>query len=236
MNATQPTIKERSILYKAEMVRAVLAKRKTQTRRIVKPQPAFVHDGHEGKGTQYPYRYDPDTTFKGWDSERHTRIHCPYGSAGTHLYVKETYCTEARYDHLSPKRIPKKAKIWYAADGEKPEGFGRVRQSIFLCRWMSRILLEIVSVRCERLAEIRGRDCIAEGIELWSVDNYPALDHGIDWETTELKRAYRKLWEGINGAGSWDANTWVWVIEFKVIRTTREELGENIDASSVRAS
>lgn len=76
-------------------------------------------------------------------------------------------------------------------------------------RWASRITLEIVAVRVERLNDISEADAAAEGIEPMFLG-----------DTDEMKRlgarvAFKSLWESINGAGSWEANPWVWVIEFR---------------------
>jgi hypothetical protein len=74
-------------------------------------------------------------------------------------------------------------------------------------RWASRILLEIVSVRVERLQDISDADAWAEGIDKAEVLSMPCADGAV--------AAYSVLWEQINGPGSWDANPWVWVVEFK---------------------
>jgi len=90
------------------------------------------------------------------------------------------------------------------------------KPSIFMPRWASRITLEIEAVRVERLIEITADDCIAEGIYQqggqWIIDG---SETGLGWMQPE--GAYRELWESINGAGSWDANPWVWVIKFRRI-------------------
>ena len=86
--------------------------------------------------------------------------------------------------------------------------YGGWKPSIFCKRAHSRILLEIVSVRVERLQDISHAASMAEGItgeELFCAQGY-------------APKAYRKLWESINGAGSWDVNPWVWCIEFKVMK------------------
>ena len=86
-----------------------------------------------------------------------------------------------------------------------------------MCRWMSRITLDIVSVRVERLNAISEADAIAEGIEsTWSLDcggGWKNYSGGDSWQYPVA--SYRSLWESINGLGSWIANPWVWAIEFK---------------------
>lgn len=106
----------------------------------------------------------------------------------------------------------------------------RWRPSIFMPRWASRITLEITDVRVERLKDISDGDAMAEGIytELTKEDTA----HGDMWIGTRINGSkcvlmpgvpqlhYSDLWESINGAGSWNANPWVWVVEFKRIEVT----------------
>lgn len=99
------------------------------------------------------------------------------------------------------------SRIWYWADGNPTEGdWTRPRPSIHMPRWASRILLEITAVRVERLQDISETDAEAEGIQ-------EIVDAGVDHDGTP-RDAYRALWEQINGADSWSANPWVWVVEF----------------------
>ncbi|OGB26500.1 MAG: hypothetical protein A3I66_21465 [Burkholderiales bacterium RIFCSPLOWO2_02_FULL_57_36] len=97
-------------------------------------------------------------------------------------------------------------------------------------RWASRINLEIVAVRVERLQDISKADAIAEGIEGcdvvingrsqgWTWRDYTSkCDDPCEWFSNPI-RSYRTLWETINGPGSWNANPWVWVVEFKKVST-----------------
>lgn len=123
---------------------------------------------------------------------------CPYGQPGDRLWVRE-------------KHAPMLGGGWvYAADYsaerlKQKDGRGFWKPSIFMKREASRITLEIVSVRLERLRDISGIDAWREGC-MYHPKAYPTIDDVIAW--------YRELWESINGAGSWDANPWVWVVEF----------------------
>lgn len=203
-------MKERPILFSAPMVRAILDGTKTQTRRIVK------HPAAEGKSGWHP-------TTTGWQylpggSERPV---CPYGRPGDRLWVRETHAPAADcwgawerrmcMDSTGPAPI-----IHYQADGGDPF-IERWRPSIHMPRWASRINLEITSVRVERLQDISEADAIAEGISKsdrtggWLPGNCAAPE----W-------AYRELWEQINGAGSWEANPWVWVVEFRRIEAVKQ--------------
>jgi hypothetical protein len=166
-------MKERPILFSGPMVRAILEGRKTQTRRIVKPQPLCIASGE-------------------WIMNGSA---CKYGKPGDRLWVRETWW--APRDDVRGEY--KREYIKYAAT---LDGMGQPtwKPSIHMPRWASRINLEVVSVRVERLQNISEEDARAEGI--WQ-PNWP-----LSW---------RQLWESINGAGSWEANPWVWVVEFKRI-------------------
>jgi hypothetical protein len=172
------------------MVRALLDGKKTQTRRVIK-DPDFYGctTGDCSHGTS------------GECQAAMSRL-CKYGQAGDHLWVRETW----KHDHqLSGGGIPRlgisygKAITWK----EGGRGDGPWKPSIFMPRWGCRILLEIVDVRFEPLQTISVQDAIAEGAQ--------------DDPRQGAIFNYRELWEKINGAGSWDDNPWVWVIEFKRI-------------------
>lgn len=208
--------KERPILFSGPMVRAILEGRKTQTRRIVKPQPRAemrpVFELASGKPQK--------------DS--------PYGKPGDRLWVRETWgvyhsvksWTDCGYEYDGDFiKGPLQGKTYsrtntsdregvnefvvYRADGVTEDG-DTWRPSIHMPRWASRITLEVVSVRVERLQDISNDDAIAEGIDtVWRGDNGP---HEFDQVPH-----FRTLWESINGPGSWDANPWVWCISFNRI-------------------
>jgi len=236
----------RPILFSGAMVRALLDGSKTQTRRAVKQQPpaghsfagwcvSSTHRSDEGKATwsagEGPFMRDSH------------RVRCPYGQPGDRLWVRETF------GYVSPDEFERphaECNIEYranlplgctdrpgswpvdecAGDPERPAW----RPSIHMPRAASRILLEIVSVRVERLHDISEADAIAEGGRFvdfgkndfgqqqpgWRCDRLPSsADDALD----SAKWAYANLWESINGAGSWDANPWVWVVEFKRVMT-----------------
>ena len=126
--------------------------------------------------------------------------------SGLHI-VRETWAAPHAYDHLPPRLIPKDARIHYAATEDR--GGLLWRPSIHMPRAASRITLEVTGVRVERLQDISEADAIAEGCGMLK----PYSDH---WQHRDVaKEEYRLLWESINGPGSWDANPWVWVIEFR---------------------
>jgi hypothetical protein len=194
--------KERPILFSAPMVRALLDSQKTQTRRVVKPYPKWVK--------KFPI-CNPTVMSEGhqvwWWNGEHDWVgvvqDCPYGAPGDRLWVREAW---------SKSDCPGGAV--YRADCDPRQdtrGFGW-RPSIHMPRWASRILLEIIDVRVERLNEISEADAKAEGAPSGWWD-----DEGRFYESTQgtHRAGFAGLWEHLNGPGSWDANPWVWVIEFK---------------------
>lgn len=189
-------MKERPILFSAPMIRAILAGLKTQTRRVVKPQPE--------PGTDCPYHV-------GIGADRKARV-CPYGAPGDRLWVRETGWERPV---RTPQMMRNGADTWpryvYDADGFSEQehadlkewGFVR-RPSIHMPRWASRITLEVVGVRVERLLDISRGDAMDEGCPF---PNMAAGDDPRQW--------YADLWQQINGPGSWALNPWVWVVEFR---------------------
>jgi hypothetical protein len=128
---------------------------------------------------------------------------CPYGKPGDRLWVRETWAAPHAYDSHKPREIPPNGcSIHYAATEER--GGLLWRPSIFMPRWASRITLEITDVWVERLQQISDADSLAEGCS--AAD----MKHG-----DSLASVYARLWESINGAGSWAANPWVWVVSFR---------------------
>jgi len=141
-------------------------------------------------------------------------IPCPYGKKGDRLWVRETWYDNLIRDEGDYRLVDEhgSALVVYRADGEfydqfeEVEGDPKWRPSIFMPRWASRILLEVVSVRVERLQEITPADAMAEGCP-HPPDGYWTEQDAVSW--------YGNLWDIINGRGAWCSNPWVWVIEFK---------------------
>lgn len=147
-------------------------------------------------------------------------IKCPYGVPGDRLWVKETWKTCNVYDPYSPSQIDSGAAVKFIADGSSrlngTELWGRVRQSIFMPRWASRITLEIVSVRVERLNDITEDDAKREGITLDS-DYWPRIQ-AESLALAPLGARFAHLWNTINGEFSeisWQKNPWVFAVGFK---------------------
>ena len=215
-------MKERPILFSGPMVRAILEGRKTQTRRVIKPQPKseLFRVGHyhetciDRHGNEYP-SCDEMFGISSEDGEWSTK--CPYGVDGDRLWVRETWFDNQASDDGCTDQSP--ARCVYRADGEFGEQFAsdylhaKWTPSIHMPRWASRIDLEITGVRVERLNEISDADAMAEGCE--GLKHVPSVGGMLDPPRFEFQR----LWESINGQGSWAANPWVWVVEFKRVET-----------------
>jgi hypothetical protein len=196
-------MKEKPILFSGSMVKAILDGTKTQTRRLVKHQP-ITGDVHKTK----------DDGVWSVQSERNVTSYfgCPYGKPGDRLWVKETFAPSFEPGPRNPNHKPgfTYRADWALEDDGESRDFAW-KPSIFCSRKASRINLEIVSVRVERLQEISEHDAQAEGCHLECMtptgdDNGSAI-HG--------PGGYIALWESINGPGSWEANPWVLAIEFK---------------------
>ncbi|HBS6049020.1 hypothetical protein [Klebsiella pneumoniae] len=209
---------ERGMIFNGEMVRAILDGRKTQTRRIMAPQPA-----DDIERSAFP---NPDAI--GWKSSlKHkygsTTAHfCPFGAIGDRIWVRETFRVHSRATDVATlvykasernswteqtHRVP-------VAVCNKPATPEKWTPSLHMPRWASRILLEITDVRVERLNSISQEDAQAEGLELtgWR-PTYSDPDSGGEIMTPYDN--FAELWSSIYGDESWQANPWVWVIEFK---------------------
>lgn len=201
-------MKERPILFSAPMVRALLDDSKTQTRRPVK---GFALELLEPGNFTPEYVALPEN------------LNCPYGYPGDRLWVRESFwgcdlpgygdrpCVVYDDEWVGKEYQPAVARPWASK-------FGRI-PSIHMPRDCSRILLEVISLRVERINDCSGTDCVAEGIrrvgpgwERWHPDPADTEHTG---STQDPCLSYRGLWESINGAGSWAANPWVWVVAFK---------------------
>jgi hypothetical protein len=187
---------ERPILFSGPMVRAILDGSKTQTRRVVKPQP-------EKRGDDGGY-WIPVKAVRSMVNVRDTSgtiaEACPYGVPGTRLWVRETWRVFGGREYEYQQEP---GSVVYRANDFTEKGDGW-RPSIFMPRWASRITLEVTAVRVERLQDISHQDALKEGV-------WPQFCEGHLGPINTFERA----WNRINGKGSWDQNPFVWVIEFR---------------------
>lgn len=218
--------KERPILFSGPMVRALLDGRKTQTRRAVKPMRS-----QEFLTPELLAAAPSAKMVDGWAGLEHpkggplTAIRCPYGVPGERLWVRETWgLNHYEYERGPiPKVRPADLEDQYLAyaateiDSEIRNEL-RWRPSIHMPRWACRLVLEITDVRVERLHEITEADAISEGADQYASSTKLRRDRPYDASLNGIYReGFSELWEAINGAGSWDANPWVWAVSFRVL-------------------
>ncbi|POD20697.1 hypothetical protein BKM12_08415 [Pseudomonas syringae pv. syringae] len=202
--------KERPILFSAPMVRAILSGRKKVTRRALKVQPHIDVSGNFCVGGA---NYGQDIYGKPV-TKHFVSSHCPYGQPGDRLWVREAWQDDAQVNAIAPRELSHGEPIQYPADGASRQNGcsmitpGKTRPSIHMPRRFSRILLEINDVRVERLQDISEGQ--AEGVNF--LRSAPDLD-----ETLTAAQLFDCLWSSINSADSWNANPWVWVVEFKPV-------------------
>ncbi|WP_285212707.1 hypothetical protein [Klebsiella quasipneumoniae] len=225
-------MKERGMIFNAEMVRALLSGRKTQTRRIMKVQPESNQLGlllitdstkHSDIGKYH------------WAESNATGNHvrsklflCPFGAVGDRIWVREGFFPAP----LEMQSEPPRKTMWNIAyrDGMQMEklapaeynptiyNYERWTPSIHMPRWASRILLEITNVRVERLNAISEEDARAEGIIDGGCLNCGEPEPcGCANPEPDATDAFAYLWQSIYGQESWNANPWVWVISFERI-------------------
>ncbi|MFS7253825.1 hypothetical protein AB6869_24940 [Rahnella rivi] len=228
-------MKERPILFNGEMVRAILSGRKTQTRRVINPQPS--------SGVR------KSVLVKSGVEDGHGReLVCPLGQPGDQLWVREAFRMAKSLDIHSPGDVAELslnagyknpwAPIQFEADGVRAgkwSGFdtppvvtepGKLRPSLHMPRWASRIQLEISNVGVQRLQDISSGDAVREGICQLPASGRYCINPGDQYfggASHSAKEVYSWLWESIYGEGSWGANPWVWVIEFERVAPAGEQ-------------
>ncbi|MGR8791448.1 ASCH domain-containing protein [Klebsiella variicola] len=230
-------MREKGLIFNSEMVRAILDGRKTQTRRPIKwKQTRFTEIGEREDGSKWPWSEDAEHACDFWHP-------CPFGAVGDRIWVRETWGVvsheldeDGRIRPWTPDRPATvihempfgngyySGHAIYAADGDftwgDDDGYedGRScwKPSIHMPKAASRILLEITDVRVERLNAISEEDARAEGIIdggcLNCGEPEPCECANPEPDATE---AFAYLWQSIYGQDNWNANPWVWVIEFK---------------------
>lgn len=228
------------MIFNGEMVRAILDGRKTQTRRIMKVQPSDgFHPTHNGYDLDLnAHWYTPGVVDKNGYlqpakkdvfgvADENEGYACPFGAVGDRIWVRGAFQGPLVSEELLeeyrayPEKFENPEYCEYSADGgPRPEycdlddnlrhGW---RPSIHMPRWASRITLEITGVRVERLRDLSEDDAKSEGITPPSGGVLPGWEYRIN---------FRDLWMSIYGADNWEANPWVWVIEFKVVPNVQD--------------
>lgn len=237
MASTEPVaeraVRERPILFSGPMVRAIFEGRKTQIRRVMPPLKHPGWTGYMMAREGYAIENGPD-----YPDDKEDHVRCPYGVVGDRLWVRETFAVHS----FGPEPT-----VHFRADDNNQYFAGKWKPAIFMPRLLSRILLEVVEVRAQRLQEISEEDAGAEGansdtgLECSDCDwlgweDSPGVRRAgpdDDWSFTCPKCAepaahhpldeqnrmeFRKRWDSINGKSQpWTTNPWVWAVSFKRI-------------------
>lgn len=210
---------DRPIIFSAPMVTALLDGRKSQTRRVLKPQPEYLGG----------YGDEDDPEEWGWIDEDGMPLSVldisPNGyRKGDRLWVREHWYTVAAYDDLAPSEMGGEEPIRYNADGTwqtwgypVPRFHSRFRQGIHMPRWASRLTLVVTDVRVQRLRDITEADAIREGVTL------------IEESLENPRDAFALLWNSIHGPDAWDANPWVAAISFETHRCNIGQMPEDVE-------
>lgn len=205
------------IIFSTPMVKAILAGRKSQTRRILKTT--------RENDAFYGYSNDPDVSWpadygfgvlmgrKYYDNEA---IKCPYGKVGDILYVRETWC----WDY---KDYPERTEKYYFYKADTPENYlasgERWYPSIHMPRAAARIFMKITDISVERLQDITEEDAKAEGVDVLKQGPVVTYRNYLNLTTVYANPvdSFRTLWTKINGLESWNENPWIWKISFQRI-------------------
>jgi uncharacterized protein YhfF len=206
---------DRPILFSAPMVRALIEGRKTQTRRIASPVSGAAKEG------------DILVSWPAGEFLREGTLFRPRFQIGDRLWVKETWRTHKSWDADKPSDVLACSRVWYEADRDNCDQHGKVRVSIFMPRWASRLTLTVTDVRVQRLQECSEEDAFAEGISRSS-----DIEHGVfgmreSWREHHCAyAAYRHLWNIINDAPGkcWADNPWVVAVSFTVDRRNIDQV------------
>lgn len=202
-------MKERPIIMNTDSVRAILDGRKTQTRRVIDPQPKGWSPQKTSVGDTWAWCVAGDMDYA-------EIIRCKYGKPGDLLWVKETTLEDFHgfYNYWA-NYLPDEQKTVNGVPvdvlGGIESGMYWKKSSLFMKKKYARIWLEIINLRAERLLEISEKDAIAEGI------TYP--ENGIP--IMPARKWFQVYWDSINARRGYpfDANPWVWVIEFEQVKS-----------------
>lgn len=225
---------DKPIIFSAPMVRALLDGRKTQTRRVLpKSHPRFPHHNQINMDVLCFDPKRPEAWY--WDGV-HDRVGASYPlryAVGDRLYVREQCATWGRGLEREPVEFP----VVYAADdaewddikhdarNSKTGDEWKIRPSIHMPRWASRLTLTVTDVRVTRLQDISEADAAAEGCECdtdgWRDYLFPSTQC-----CGTARESYRTLWNSLHGPDAWDANPWVVAVSFTVQRGNIDQLAQ----------
>lgn len=202
------------------MIRALLADRKTQTRRILKPQP-YQYNGR----WWIVDRYSGDVWLDDWVNDR---AGCRPVHPGDRLWVRETWAPLSALTHNDPGPQALADGGFYRADDGTVDGeISKWKPSIFMPRHASRLTLTVTDVKVERLQDISEEDARAEGCPVtWDGKPYDPPSPEVDSWQGYGRYSYCLLWSKINGPGSWDANPWVVAYTFTVIKQNIDKIAQ----------
>ncbi|HGY5198447.1 TPA: hypothetical protein ACNV6G_003341 [Raoultella ornithinolytica] len=240
-------MKERGMIFNGEMVRAILDGRKTQTRRPIKwRQTRATEIAEREDGSKWPWSEDAENVCDYWHPCPFGNVGDRLWVRETFACLgNEDGCAIDWNDNLVKDGGPESARIYRASCEQKPGNYGLWSipdnafwkphtedmqyegawvPSIHMPRWASRILLEITDVRVERLNSISEEDATAEGVQPAGslLPDYPGTFLTPKGDFAMAKVAFQRLWESIYGEENWEANSWVWVIEFKRVKEANQ--------------
>lgn len=229
--------KEYPLPFSGEMTRAIGKGIKNQTRRT---KGLKMVNLEPDRYSNPRWRMEPEGTFWLLDdslSDSIITLKCPYGEPGDRLWIREAFCyAEVKDRPYGDPRVAYKADLEMSAGYKElgPDERPKFKPSIHMPRWASRGVLENTGVRLERLQDISEEDAKGEGLNALTKDGGRTIKYGIadrdgwpgnddegwPWEewSVDPRVAYRRLWQFINGPCSWDANPWVWVINFPILK------------------
>lgn len=225
-------MRDRPILFSGPMIRAILAGQKTVTRRVVTSRFPDSRGAAPNVEAGVPFAFNAT----GYEDN----IRCPYGWPGDRLWVRETFAVNPKCPTVQVAyRADGKC---YGVGGDGGGGFARIfhgylhdapgrgdalgdtfgratygrwRPSIFMPRWASRITLEVIGVRVERLQEITNADGLCEGVMVWAAEQQTPVR---DLTCSDARLGFLQAWDTINGKRpgcAWADNPWVWRVEFR---------------------
>lgn len=234
-------VRECPILFSGPMVRAILDGTKTQTRRVILPQPEWIESSGRWRWPVPRSRVNPGcctevvTASREW-WEYLTPNQLPYGQPGDWLWVRETFAVEDSYGegdpwddhhyrwvhyratpHTGIRVEPSRTSMTYLHESAEPERIEseiasyRWRPSIHMPRWASRIALELTDVRVERVQEITEAGALAEGVKAFDGAFLGAFAAGDRLSGVSAVNAFSRLWDDINAKRGYGWDANPWV-------------------------